>query len=79
MIRDAACVTMQPLESLSPFEKFHVVEHYGEREGIEGLHWGLHSDYIVSRESCLVISVLEHASASSSFLNSGPANFFSFF
>ena len=27
------------------------MEVYGGREGIEGLHCGLHSDYVVSRES----------------------------
>ena len=35
------------------------MKFYGGREGIEGLHWGLHSDYGVSRESLLVLSDLE--------------------
>ena len=33
---------------------------YGGREGIGGLHCGLHSDYIMSRESFLATSDLEY-------------------
>ena len=38
------CIPYQP-------QTMGVMELYGEGEGIEGLHCGLHSDYIVSRES----------------------------
>ena len=33
-----------------------VMERYGGQEGIEELHCGLHSDYIVCRESIVVTS-----------------------
>ena len=35
-----------------------VMELYGGREEIERLHCGLHSDYIVRRESLLVTSAV---------------------
>ena len=34
-------------------------KHYGGREGIEGLHCGLHSDYIVRCDSHLATSAVE--------------------
>ena len=44
MTRDALCITMQPLNSLSTSVTLHDMELFGGREGIEGLHCGLHSD-----------------------------------
>ena len=61
MIRDALCVTMQPaispLISLSPSVTLQDMELFECREGIEGLHCGLHSDYIERACMCVCVCV----------------------